>query len=87
MSGLISFFHSLSVLRYKKYMGFVWDTNRDLVCAHFVCKISSLPDILWIVVSRSVAPIIGASLRFTLRRPKHSYSAIEILVHLNLLKT
>ena len=62
LSGLTYLLHCLSVLSYKKSMGFVWDAKGDLVCARFVCEISSLPDILWIVVSGSVAPVIGASL-------------------------
>ena len=40
----------------------------------------SLPDILYTVVSRSVALVIGVSLRFTSSRPKHSNSETNILV-------
>ena len=62
LSGIISQLHCFSVLSCKKSMGFVWATNEDLVCEHFVCEISSLPGILWIVVSWSDALVIGVSL-------------------------
>ena len=74
--GIIYLLHYLSVLSCKKSMGFVWATNEDLVCAHFVCEISSLPGILWIVVSGFASPVIQVSLQLTLSKPKHSYSAI-----------
>ena len=45
---------------------------------------SSLPDILWVVVYGSVAPVIGVSLWFTSSRPKHSNNAVEILVSSNM---
>ena len=76
LSGIISQLHCFSVLSCKKSMGFVWATNEDLVCAHFVCEISSLPSILWIVVSGFASPVIQVSLQLTLSKPKHSYSEI-----------
>ena len=49
-----------------------------------MCGMSSLPNVLWIVVSRFVALVIVVSLRFTSSRPKHSNNAVEILVHSNM---
>ena len=48
-----------------------------------LCGMSSLPDILWTVVSGFATPAIGVSLRFTSSKPKHSNNAAEILVHSN----
>ena len=39
--------------------------------------------IVWTIVSRSIAPVIRVSLRFTSSKPKHSNNAIEMLVHSN----
>ena len=61
----------------------VWDLYGIQTEIYFVWGISALLDILWIVVSGSVFSIIGVSLRFTSSRPKHSNSAVEILVHSN----
>ena len=51
--------------------------------SYSLCGISSLLDILWTVVSGSIAPVIGVSLRFTSSIPKQSNSAEDILVHSN----
>ena len=60
-----------------------WDLYRIQTELWFVCGMSSLPDILWNVVSGSAASVIGVSLRFTSSRTKHSNSVAEILVHSN----
>ena len=53
-----------------------WDLYGLQTDLWFVCGMSSLPDILWTVVSGFASPVIQVSLQLTLSKPKHSYSAI-----------